>query len=331
MTTRLGRNLRVFAAFSLALLMIGLCVTGSSARTRHRRRKPVPTLTPTATPTEVLRPVVLITGGTGTVDVPTGQSPAVLDSVEIYDVENGQFLPVEKMDSRRDHHDACKLTDGSVLIVGGVDAVLVPTIMFPGPAMPWILKSAEVFSPIDGFGKAIYMADPRDEPTATVLRDGKVLVVGGSTEAAELYDPKTGAFAATGKMEISRYRQTATMLTDGKVLIAGGGDRKAELYNSTTGKFSVTGSMSSDRIYHTATLLTDGRVMIAGGSPYSRNAALDTTELYSPKTGLFKSGPKNEREPRRAYRHAAQIRSGPDRGRAQRQLGGALQSHERWL
>src|SRR5262249_15489853 len=198
--------------------------TGAPARTRHRRRRPVPTLTPTATPTVALRPVVLMTGGTGTVEVPTGQSPAVLDTVEIYDVENGQFLPVEKMDSRRDHHDACRLTDGSVLIVGGVDAVLVPTIMFPGPAMPWILKSAEVFSPGNGFGKTGFMADPRDEPTATVLRDDKVLVVGGSTDAAELYDAKTGAFAATGNMAFSRYRQTATLLPDDKVLVVSAGD-----------------------------------------------------------------------------------------------------------
>ena len=169
MTERWGRNSRVLAALSVALLMVGLCVTGAPARTHHRRRRLTPTLTPTATPTVVLRPVVLITGGTGTVEVPTGQSPAVLDSVEIYDVDNGQFLPVQKMDSRRDHHDACRLPDGSVLIVGGVDAVLVPTIMFPGPAMPWILKSAEVFSPVDGFGKPVDMADPRDEPTATEI------------------------------------------------------------------------------------------------------------------------------------------------------------------
>ena len=61
MTTRMGRNPRVLAALCVALLMVGLCVTGAPARTRHRRRKPAPTLTPTATPTVALHPVVLIT------------------------------------------------------------------------------------------------------------------------------------------------------------------------------------------------------------------------------------------------------------------------------
>ena len=273
-------------------LMLGLSAGAAAARSRRSHRTPTPTLTPTATPTIVLRPVVLITGGTGTVDVPTGVSPAVLESAEIYDVETSEFLVIQHMDARRDHHDAALLHDGRVLIAGGVDAVLVPTLMFPGPAMPWILKSTETFSPLDGFAKAEPMSIARDDPTATVLKNGKVLVVGGSTDETELFDPEKGTFAGTGKMTTSRYRQTATLLEDGRVLIVGGGDRKAELYNLANGKFATTGAMSSDRIYHTSTLLPDGHVLVAGGSPYSRNASLDTTEIYNPKAGQFKAGSK---------------------------------------
>ncbi len=73
--------------------------------------------------------------------------------------------------------------------------------------------------------------------TATLLPNGKVLIAGGATQqpvqdglgqcqttslaSAELYDPATGTFSATGSMTIPRSLQTATLLNNGKVLIAG--------------------------------------------------------------------------------------------------------------
>ena len=127
----------------------------------------------------------------------------------------------------RDRHGAVVLPDGRVLIVGGVDTELVPLVSFSGPAMPWILSSTEILDPRNGhFSAAASMIAPRDEPTATLLRNGKVLVVGGGVSGAELYDPKNNTFAATGTMAESRYGQTATLLKNGKVLICGGGPRR---------------------------------------------------------------------------------------------------------
>ena len=51
---------------------------------------------------------------------------------------------------------------------------------------------------------------------------GKVLVVGYGDQVAELYDPATGTFTATGSMIDLRFGQTATLLQNGQVLIAGG-------------------------------------------------------------------------------------------------------------
>ena len=56
--------------------------------------------------------------------------------------------------------------------------------------------------------------------TKTLLGDGKVLVV--SFDGAQLYDPESGAWTATGKTNIPRARHMATLLPDGKVLVAGG-------------------------------------------------------------------------------------------------------------
>ena len=58
--------------------------------------------------------------------------------------------------------------------------------------------------------------------TATLLQNGQVLIAGGETASAELFNPSTGAFTATGSMTVSRSGHTATLLPDGRVLIAGG-------------------------------------------------------------------------------------------------------------
>ena len=78
------------------------------------------------------------------------------------------------------------------------------------------------------FTNATPMAAARHGHTATLLPNGRVLVAGGynSTNdflsSAELFDPATGRWTATGEMTIARYNHTATMLPNGKVLVAGG-------------------------------------------------------------------------------------------------------------
>jgi hypothetical protein len=148
------------------------------------------------------------------------------------------------------------------------------------------------------------MIDARTGFTATRLADGRVLVAGGAFDAshrgqaaAELYDPATGTWTATGSMVTGRYRHSATLLNDGKVLVAGGnvdskaslGDRccvaSAELYDPSTGTWSATGSMIDARVEFIATLLNDGRVLVAGGD--SANGSLASAELYDPISGSW--------------------------------------------
>ena len=147
---------------------------------------------------------------------------------------------------------------------------------------------------------------PRAGHTATLLTNGKVLIVGGSPSfpaSAELYDPVTGTFAATGNMTKGRANHTATLLPDGKVLIVGGcasltssggcilpALSSAELYDPVTGNFTPTGSMITGRAaWFTATLLANGKVLIVGGTPDpSRGFSVATdAELYDPFTGNF--------------------------------------------
>jgi len=145
------------------------------------------------------------------------------------------------------------------------------------------------------------MAEARESHTATLLGDGRVLIVGGQNDqvlaSAELYDPKTGRFSSTGAMGAPRENHTATLLADGRVLIAGGngagGDDQApvataEIYDPASGTFSPTGSMLVARTRAGATLLADGRVLIAGGEDAQFNPVA-TAEIYDPKVGRFSS------------------------------------------
>jgi hypothetical protein len=140
------------------------------------------------------------------------------------------------------------------------------------------------------------MHDARQEHTATLLLDGRVLVAGGTVNAisltsAELYDPNTGVWSLTGSLGDGRVSHTATLLRDGRVLVAGGLDygppqrvlRSAELYDPATGTWSQTGRMAVAREWHTATLLPDGKVLVAGGGTVHEQSA----ELYDPDTGTW--------------------------------------------
>ncbi len=88
--------------------------------------------------------------------------------------------------------------------------------------------------------------------TATLLPDGRVLVVGGmdvddhTLASAEIWDPATGSFEPTGSLAEGRDFHTATLLPDGRVLIVGGrgGLHPAEVWDPATGSFSPAGSLA---------------------------------------------------------------------------------------
>jgi len=203
-------------------------------------------------------------------------------AAEIYDPPTGRFVSTGAPVYVRIGQGATLLQDGRVLVVGGGGSGAYDD-KTPG--------SAELYDPRTGrFTLTGSMTTRRwGGNTATLLQDGRVLVVGGNASAvqevplasAELYDPKTGKFSATGSMAVARDTQTAALLLDGRVLVAEGQDRTAELFDSRTGKFSEAGSTSVP--LQTATLLLDGRVLLVGGwDALGIQPGSDSAELYQP-------------------------------------------------
>ncbi len=223
--------------------------------------------------------------GTYSLTATSGAKTATSGDIVLSPPAEDSFARSGDLNSTRQNHTATLLPNGYVLIAGGSYSADNSTAR----------ASTELYSSSnDAYTYTSSMSSARESHTATLLRNGKVLIVGGfdgsSTLAtAELFDPANSAFSNTGSMSSPRVNHTATLLPNGKVLVVGGYDglnflSSAEIYDPDTGMFSSAGDMLTERAYHSAVLMPSGKVLIAGGYFW---ASLDEAELYDPSTGLF--------------------------------------------
>jgi hypothetical protein len=221
--------------------------------------------------------------------------------------------PTGSLTTARQSHTATLLVDGTVLIAGGDDTnAALGSAEIYDPAQGDFTDTSLLSSGGNGLGHA------RTEHTATALRDGRVLIVGGASSppeppeagsgvdggtpptravtplaTTEIYSPSTRTFTPGPTLSHARFGHTATQLPDGTVLIVGGsvdtyssGQASAELFDPTTDQLTAVGAMAWPRGHHTATELPDGRVVIVGGT-----FATGVTEIYDPATRRFSGGP----------------------------------------
>ncbi|TLY37503.1 MAG: hypothetical protein E6K60_04490, partial [Nitrospirae bacterium] len=146
------------------------------------------------------------------------------------------------------------------------------------------------------------LSQARTGHTATVLANGKVLIVGGkdvngqAMPTAELYDPATGLYSLVPtNLPVPVSGHTATLLLNGNVLIVGGKAESgtpipyAQVFDTASNTFAGPVILSVPRSEHTATSLKDGRVIIAGGTDGS--IALSTIEIYDSLAAGFSLSP----------------------------------------
>jgi uncharacterized repeat protein (TIGR03803 family) len=185
------------------------------------------------------------------------------------------------------NHTATLLTNGLVLIAGGMTANVYPD----NPMRA--TNSSELYDPATGTSTLTgFMTDAQASHIAILLTNGLVLVAGGRNDGggilsrAELYDPNAGTWADTGYLNQERSSFAAVLLSNGKVLVVGGysnsGDiSSAEIYDPISTVWTNAAPMNYATDSQTATRLPNGKVLVAGGSD-SVGGSLTNSVLYDP-------------------------------------------------
>jgi hypothetical protein len=224
---------------------------------------------------------VLVTGGLGTNGI-----YAPLASAEIYNPSTRKWTFTGSMSVGRTAFTATLLQNGDLLVVGGTGYTAN------------CFATAEIYNPSTGsWTETGSMAQPRCLHTAALLPSGEVLVAGGvdslfntpnTEDTAELYNPSTGTWQATGALNVSRASGAAALLENGQMLVVDGYNTvnnvftylaSAELYNPSTGEWNLTASTrEATSSATTPVLLTNGDVLIA-----------DEAQFYNPGTASWTS------------------------------------------
>lgn len=297
---------------------------------------------------------VLVAGGTTTL----GDPVQALSSVDLYDPVGGRFLSAPSMASRR-HRPGLAYAGGYVLAVGDSglvssaerldpetlvwtpiagqsatarpDAVAVAT----GPGQAVVVGggvAAELYTPDaqvaggEPFDAVRSVPAARADHSATVLADGTVLVVGGTSRAAaalasvESYEPNARLFTPRASLLRARADHAATNVGQGLVLVVGGRDAQgvvpdAELYDPTIDRWTQAGALLTPRAGATARPLPDGTILVSGGVD-GAGQPLASQEVWNPTTRTFSAGPtlSEARGDLEAVEVAGSILVGPGQG-----------------
>ncbi|MCI0581296.1 MAG: hypothetical protein L0227_00130 [Chloroflexi bacterium] len=188
---------------------------------------------------------------------------------------DGGVVTVDAPRTARVNPSVTLLLDGRVLVAGGYGG--------PYQYASTAIRASEIWDPETAtFTPTGSMSTGRVGHTATLLADGRVLVIGGSgpdgvQESAEVWDPATGQFEPAGALLNRRSDHASVLLPEGGVLlpeggvlVAGGRDGSGdgvggvEIWSPTTGTFSEATTFIDRPPHVSATRLLDGRVLIAG-------------------------------------------------------------------
>jgi len=205
---------------------------------------------------------------------------------EIYDPATGLFTATDSLETNHSFHTANLLADGRVLIAAGKNYKENQS-----------HAVAEIYDPASGtFSRTGSLLTDRSGHAAIQLADGRVLIAGGGQTtgpgtaitllSCEIYDPVTGLFTATGKMNVYHSGFSLSPLPDGRILAVGAFSSTAcDIFDPQTGLWSEAGAALNTRRRNMQTVaLGNGRILFIGGLI---PAITRSVGIYDPVSGTF--------------------------------------------
>jgi hypothetical protein len=203
--------------------------------------------------------------------------------VELFDITSQKWSMAVPMNKRRAHHSIIKLTDGSIIAIGG----------FSERTCEILNKDYTQWTFTDTLNTRMHWSQ-----TVVLMKDGNLLSIGGYLDTSndtigalrecEIYDYLMHNWELTAPLNIGRFEHTATVLNDGRVLVVGGRTKyngyillnTCEIFDPITKKWAYSAPMHHPRAGHSATLLSSGKVLVIGGQQ-------NKSELYDPLTNSW--------------------------------------------
>jgi hypothetical protein len=216
-----------------------------------------------------------------------------LAACEIYDPATASWTMTAPMATPRVRHTATKLADGRVVVIGGD---------MSGDGAVRVTPSIEIYDPAaKRWSPGGNLLVARMNHTATLLPDGRILVVGGYNgnflAECEIYDPATGSVTVTAPLLRGRMDHQSILLANGSVMMCGGRIggtdglflNDCEIYDPATATWRAADAMHQSRMAGYSLLrFSDGGVLAAGGRN-SPTSSAPGSEIYDPATMTWRS------------------------------------------
>ncbi|MDI1484057.1 kelch repeat-containing protein [Polyangium sp. y55x31] len=213
-----------------------------------------------------------------------------LKTVERFDPAQGAWNATSPMAEQRIYFTATySPADSMIVVAGGVSDIVPQSEVYRTIFETWLPAAGP-------------MAQVRSYHGATALLDARILVSGGfadldaipgaeAIDAAEVFDPATRTWTATGSMLEPRASHSLTTLPDGKALAVGGraadsnASNTVETYDPSTGAWTAAAPMLHARTNHDAILLVGGRRLLVTGGTGDDGGLVAEAEILDIETG----------------------------------------------